>query len=429
MLSVSLALTPAAGVWGGTAALLSYGQGSAHIHYDHDAPLRSIQQAARQLNTQGVTAVSLDNEGWTYDRQWAFYCGFAPTKDKVVVKWASIDDDELDILNARRRAFDWARQIINAPAEEIYPEALADQATSYLHDIGGDAITATVVKGTELKAQGWTGLWHVGRGSARPAVMLTLDYNPTQRPDAPVAACLVGKGITFDSGGYSLKSNSSMVAMRCDMAGAATVTAALGYAIEQGLNQRVQLILCCAENMVSGEAYKLGDILTYKNGVSVEVVNTDAEGRLVLADGLIAASLTEATTIIDAATLTGAAMVAVGEDYNALFGLDKVLWQQAQQVSELVNEPAWPLPLEKWHRAQCPSAYAETANSRCVKGGGFGGASNAAGFLSRFVREDGKGWLHVDLAGAFKDSSDAHWAAGATGRGIAHLAALLMTRV
>ena len=171
--------------------------------------------------------------------------------------------------------------------------------------------------------QGWIGTHSVGRASSRPPVMLTVDFNPTGDADAPVSACLVGKGITFDSGGYSIKPSVGMVTMKCDMGGAATVTAALGYAIEQGLRQRVKLILCCAENLIAGNAYKLGDVLTYKNGQTVEIVNTDAEGRLVLADGLIAASETKAPLIIDAATLTGAAMMAVGTDYNALFGLEQ----------------------------------------------------------------------------------------------------------
>jgi PepB aminopeptidase len=120
--------------------------------------------------------------------------------------------------------------------------------------------------------------------------LLELDFNPCKDDFAPVSACLVGKGITFDSGGYSLKSNAGMFNMKSDMGGAAVVAGALALAIRQGLNQRVKLILCCAENMISSDAYKLSDILTYKNGVTCEVANTDAEGRIVLADGLLLAA-------------------------------------------------------------------------------------------------------------------------------------------
>lgn len=425
MLRISLSAQPSAGVWGDN-ALLDYQEDGAVIHFTGDYPLRRIQQAGRQLQSQGATRASLEGEGWSYERQWAFYCGFAATMKPVELKWASIDEDELELLNARRRSADWVRRVVNATPEDMYPEKLANEAVEYLSAIAGDNIRHELLVGDKLLEQGWIGTYSVGRASSRPPVMLTLDYNPTGEADAPVSACLVGKGITFDSGGYSLKSSAGMVSMKCDMGGAATVTAALGYAIEQGLRQRVKLILCCAENLVAGNAYKLGDVLTYKNGVTVEVVNTDAEGRLVLADGLIAASETKAPLIIDAATLTGAAMVAVGEDYNALFGLDKQLLLKAQQLSELVNEPAWPLPLEKWHQTCCPSAYADTANSRVQKGGGMGGASNAAGFLSRFVDTEASRWIHFDLAACFRDSADSRWAAGATGLGVANIAALLL---
>jgi PepB aminopeptidase len=215
-----------------------------------------------------------------------------------------------------------------------------------------------------------------------------------------------------------------MLAMKCDMGGAATVTAALGLAMKAGLNKRVKLFLCCAENLVSGNAFKLGDVLTYKNGTTVEIVNTDAEGRLVLADGLQAASETGAGLIIDAATLTGAAVMAVGSNYNAIFSPQKATLQLAQQCAEAVSENVWPLPLDAWHKDMCPSAYADTANSRPVKGGGAGGASNAAGFLWRFVSPKAN-WLHVDLAGAFESSASALWAAGATTHGVLTIAELL----
>nr|WP_239685895.1 aminopeptidase PepB [Photobacterium swingsii] len=403
MLRITLSSEAYSGAWGDNALVAFQNEGAA-IHFSGDYPLRRIQQAGRTLQAQGATQVVLEGEGWSYERQWAFYCGFAATSKPVELKWASVDEDELELLNARRRSADWVRQVVNATPEDMYPEKLANDAVKFLTQIDGDNISHELVVGDELLEKGWIGTHSVGRASSRPPVMLTLDFNPTGNPDAPVSACLVGKGITFDSGGYSIKPSAGMVAMKCDMGGAATVTAALGYAIEQGLSQRVKLILCCAENLIAGDAYKLGDVLTYKNGVTVEVVNTDAEGRLVLADGLIAASETKAPLVIDAATLTGAAMMAVGSDYNAIFGLDKPLLAKAQQLSDLVNEPAWPLPLEKWHQSQCPSHYADTANSRVQKGGGMGGASNAAGFLSRFVDSDTTSWIHFDLAACFNDS-------------------------
>jgi PepB aminopeptidase len=217
-----------------------------------------------------------------------------------------------------------------------------------------------------------------------------------------------------------------MLDMKCDMGGAATVTGALGLAIMKGLEKRTKLFLCCAENLISDHAYKLGDVITYKNGVTVEIVNTDAEGRLVLADGLMAATESGAKKIIDAATLTGAAVMAVGKEFNAVFSLDSEFQQEVLTSAAQMNEPHWPLPLMPWHQEQCPSPFAETANSRPMKGGGAGGASNAAGFLSRFVAEDGKGWVHIDLAAAYNRNGTEIMPNGASAIGIRTIADQLL---
>ena len=285
-------------------------------------------------------------------------------------------------------------------------------------------ISAKHIVGDALVEFGWHGIFEVGRGSDRPPVLLELDYNPTGNPDASVAVALVGKGITFDSGGYSIKSSEGMLDMKCDMGGAATVSAALSLAIMQQSQQRIRLYLCCAENLISGHAYKLGDVITYKNGLSVEIVNTDAEGRLVLADGLMAACEAQPGLIIDAATLTGAAVMAVGTDYNAIFTPQTDLAQKLSLIGQKHAEPFWQLPLEPWHSHMCPSPFADTANSRPQKGGGAGGASNAAGFLARFVTPNIP-WLHIDLAGAYQRNASALKPAGATGMGVLSIAELL----
>jgi PepB aminopeptidase len=319
----------------------------------------------------------------------------------------------------------WARDVINQTPAQLYPAKLAELASEFLLKKAPTSIAVKTISGEQLVELGFHGIYNVGKGSQHQPCLLELDYNPSKEADAPVFAALVGKGITFDSGGYSIKSNAGMFDMKGDMGGAAVVTAALALAIEQGLTKRVKLYLCCAENMISGNAYKLGDIITYKNGVTVEIANTDAEGRLVLADGLIAASEQQPSIIINAATLTGAAVTATGGDFTALFSMDQALIEQAKAAAEQVQEPVWQLPLALWHQDKCPSAFADTANSRPIPGGGAGGASNAAGFLSRFVKNEGKGWLHLDLAADYNGSANALWAAGATGQGIAMIAALL----
>lgn len=404
-------------------AILALDGTHATIHLRADLQNRTIQKAARMLSNLGFVDISLQGD-WELEQQWCFYNASINPRNNVSIQWC--DNDDTLHLERLKDSFTFAKRVVNDTPENVSPEYLADSASRYIRSLAEADITVNKIIGTDLQHAGWHGIYQVGRGSSRPPVMLEIDYNPSGSDDTPVTTALVGKGITFDSGGYSIKSNQGMLNMKADMAGAATVTAALGLAISNGLSSRVKLYLCCAENLISGHAYKLGDIITYKNGTTVEIHNTDAEGRLVLADGLLAATEAGAATIIDAATLTGAALVALGTQYNAVFSMDDALSSRAIDSATKVNEPAWRLPLAPWHRNQCPSSYADTANSSSVKGGGYGGASNAAGFLSRFVANDGQGWLHFDLAAAFSDGSHQHGPAGATGQGIRTIAQLLL---
>ncbi|RZQ54096.1 aminopeptidase PepB [Pseudoalteromonas phenolica] len=409
-------------------ALLSFDQLGAIVHLQQNETLKLVQKAARSLSQQGIKQVVLQSEAWCTESQWAFYQGFVTAKQLDGVEFVDNEQSDLVELAALKNAATWTRQMINGTAEDVYPESLASKAAEFIQSLAPEHVSYNIIKGNALLEHQWIGIHEVGRGSERPPVLLELDYNPTGDEDAAVSAALVGKGITFDSGGYSIKPSEGMLSMKCDMGGAATVTAGLAIAIQRGIDKRIKLFLCCAENLISGHAYKLGDILTYKNGTTVEIVNTDAEGRLVLADGLMAAGETGAPLIIDAATLTGAALVAVGQEYNALFGLDKALVSEVQQFAEDEFEAAWPLPLEKWHQNNCPSPYADTANSRAQKGGGFGGASNAAGFLSRFVPNEGQGWVHIDLAASFQNSAGSLWSAGATTLGMRTVARTLQAK-
>ena len=423
VIQISLSNEKPESKWG-TGNALSATQDGYQIHLNGNGgpeSLTKIQTCARKIQGLGIDRVCLNGD-WTTEQQWAFYQGFVTAKLNQTIQWTGDDIKELD---ARKTAFDWTRQMTNLPPQDLYPLALANNAVEFLSGLAPAHVSHEIIMGEDLLEAGWVGIHSVGRASVHPPVMLVLDYNPTGDADAPIETALIGKGITFDSGGYSIKASEGMLTMKCDMGGAATVTGALGLAIQRGLDKRIKLILCCAENMIAGNAYKLGDILTYKNGTKVEIVNTDAEGRVVLADGLIHATEMGAKKIIDAATLTGAAMMAVGGDYNAMFALDKELLSKGLAAAESENEGAWPLPLEKFHRDNCPSAYADTANSRPQKGGGMGGASNAAGFLSRFVNEDGMGWLHIDLAGAFNNNNTGKYAAGSTAMGVRTIARLI----
>ncbi|NVK21856.1 MAG: aminopeptidase PepB [Kangiellaceae bacterium] len=419
-MQIFLSDQPAPKQWG-ESALLSYGEDKVTIH-NHDP--ESIQIAARKLAAQGLSFFALQG-GWQLEQQWAFFQGAYDPKFDVQIEYDELNDEQSQELDARVQVSRWMRSIVNETPEILAPEVLAQEAADFIQGLAPSHVRYQIIKGEDLVKQGHIGTWEVGRGSERPPAILKLEFDPNNDGAAPVAA-LVGKGITFDSGGYSIKPSAGMLHMKADMGGAATVTGGLALAILRGLDKPVHLYLCCAENLISGHAYKLGDILTYPNGVTVEIQNTDAEGRIVLADGLLLAGQSGAETIIDAATLTGAAVTALGEDYNAVFALDDVARAHYLKVASEESERHWPLPLEPFHAAKCPSNFAETANSRPVKGGGPGGASNAAGFLSRFVPNEGKGWIHVDLAAAYRDNATAKWSAGGTGVGFRAIARRLL---
>jgi PepB aminopeptidase len=410
----------------GEKALYSINNDGITLHLTGKDDTGLIQRAARKIDGMGIKHVALSGEGWDADRSWAFWAGYKGPKGTRKIEWATLSEADQKELDSRLKTIDWVRDIINAPAEDLGPEQLAQRAVDLLNEVGGEAVSYRIVKGEDLRDKGYMGIHTVGRGSERPPVLLSLDFNPTGDAEAPIYACLVGKGITFDSGGYSIKQTAFMDSMKSDMGGAALVTGALAFAITRGLNKRVKLYLCCADNMVSGNAFKLGDIIRYRNGKTVEVMNTDAEGRLVLADGLINASAQKPQFIIDAATLTGAAKTALGNDYHALFSFDDKLANRLLASAAAENEPFWRLPLAEFHRNQLPSNFAELNNTA---GAAFpAGASTAAGFLSHFVENYQQGWLHIDCSATYRKAAVEQWAAGATGLGVRALANLLTSK-
>ncbi|WP_279895512.1 aminopeptidase PepB [Pasteurella multocida] len=417
--------------WGKN-ALLSFHQTQATIHVTDYSARNTVQKAARKLRGQGIKDVVLAGESWDLETCWAFYQGFYSAKQDYAVEFPTLDDAPQAELLARIQCGDFVREMINLPAEVITPVELASRAAHFIEEQAeeyGDksAVSFNIISGEELKAQNYQGIWNVGRGSANPPAMLQLDFNPTGNPDAPVLACLVGKGITFDSGGYSIKPSDNMSTMRTDMGGAALLTGTLGLAIARGLTQRVKLYLCCAENLVSSNAFKLGDIITYSNGVTAEILNTDAEGRLVLADGLIEADKQRPKMIIDCATLTGAAKMAVGNDYHSVLSMDDALVAALFKSAEAEQEPFWRLPFAELHRSQISTAFADIANTGTVPVGA--GASTATAFLSYFVKNYQQHWLHIDCSATYRKTASDLWAVGATGIGVQTLANLLLNPV
>ncbi|EIO3981798.1 aminopeptidase PepB [Vibrio vulnificus] len=425
-MSVFLSHEVAAPQWGDK-ALVSFNEQGALIHTGESTDLTKIQRAARKFDVQGIKSVFLDGDGWDVEAIWAFHQGYRNPKKYSQVEWVALEEKAQAELEARIKATEFTRDIINKPAEEVAPRQLATMAAEFIRSVAPEGtVTARIVKDKDLLAEGWEGIYAVGRGSDRTSAMLQLDFNPTGDANAPVWACLVGKGITFDSGGYSIKASNFMDSMKADMGGSGTITGGLGLAIMRGLNKRVKLILCCAENMISGRALKLGDVITYKNGKTVEIMNTDAEGRLVLADGLIYASEQNPELIIDCATLTGAAKNALGNDYHALLTFDQALAQEALKSAAEEKESLWPLPLAEFHREMLPSNFADLSN---IGGGDYSpGASTAAAFLSYFVQDYQTGWLHFDCSGTYRKAASDKWSAGATGMGVCTLANLLVAQ-
>ena len=421
-MKITLTTQPADARWGEKAAYSINSDGVA-LHLTGADDLGLIQRAARKIDGMGIKHVQLTGEGWDVDRSWAFWQGYRGPKGSRKIEWAALDDAQQKELESRRNVIDWVRDAINASPEELGPEQLAQRAVDLLSGVGGENISYRITKGEDLREQNYMGIYTVGRGSERTPVLLALDYNPTGDKNAPVYACLVGKGVTFDSGGYSIKQSAFMDSMKSDMGGAAMVTGALAFAITRGLNKRVKLYLCCADNLISGNAFKLGDIIRYRNGKTVEIMNTDAEGRLVLADGLIDAVKQNPELIIDAATLTGAAKTALGNDYHALLSFDDKLANRLLASASAENEPFWRLPLAEFHRSQLPSNFAELNNTASAA---FpAGASTAAGFLSHFVENYREGWLHIDCSATYRKAAVEQWAAGATGLGVRTIANLL----
>lgn len=287
--------------------------------------------------------------------------------------------------SAQGRAVGLARRLVNEPPNELYPASFADRCRQSASEFGFEC---RVLDENEIAAERMGCLLGVAQGSARPPRLVVLRYGQGKR-----TLGLVGKGVTFDSGGLSLKPNEGMLDMKCDMAGAAAALAAFTAIAELKLPGRYLGVLALVENMPSGTALKLGDILTARNGKTVEIHNTDAEGRLILADALDYAISLGADQLVDLATLTGACMVALGTDVAGLFGNDEAWRNDVRAAVWAAGERCWELPLFSDYKELLKSHFADLKNV----GGKYAGAITAAKFLEQFV--GATPWCHLDIAG------------------------------
>jgi leucyl aminopeptidase len=308
----------------------------------------------------------------------------------------------------------WARDLVNEPAAGKSPDDIAKLARSLARTSG---LKVKVLAGEQLARERMGGVLGVGQGSARPPRFVRLAYEP---PGAKRTLAFVGKGVVFDSGGLSIKPASGMETMKTDMSGAAAVLAAMSALRDLGVKNRVIGYVPLVENMPSGSAIRPGDVLRHRNGKTVEVLNTDAEGRLILADALVYAEDERPDAIVDLATLTGACMVALGDKVAGLMGNDDAWVEQVRAAAGAAGESVWPLPLPEEYRKLLDS---EVADLRNVSTGGYGGALTAGLFLKEFVRE--APWAHLDIAGPARAAADdAHVTKGGTGFGVRTLVEL-----
>ncbi len=289
------------------------------------------------------------------------------------------------------------RDLVNTPPSHLHPVELAAAATAAA---AGLDVTVDVLDERALRRRGFGGILGVGQGSANPPRLVQLSYSPA---GATRHVALVGKGVTFDSGGLSLKPPAAMVTMKCDMGGAAAVIAAVTAVAKLGLPLRVTGWVPMAENMPSGSAIRPSDVLTMYGGTTVEVLNTDAEGRLLLGDALAAACEQKPDAVIDIATLTGAQLIALGSRVGALMGNDDDLRDALRTAAARTGEAFWPMPLPPELRPSMDSPVADIANM----GDRYGAMLVAGLFLQHFVTE-GTPWAHLDIAGPAFNSGSAH---------------------
>ena len=362
---------------------------------------RRLSQHSNAASTlhEGLDSATLEAsvEGWHLGnyRFKTYKADPRPPKLQRVMLVGDGDEDSVARATARANATITARDLVNEPASALWPEALAERARE-IADVAG--LEYSVLDENELAERGFGGLLGVAQGSSRPPRLIQLRYAPS---NASTKIALVGKGVTFDSGGLSLKDAKSMETMKTDMGGGAAVIGAMGALPKLEVNAEVIGLIPTTENMPGGAAIKPGDVITHYGGKTTEVLNTDAEGRLILADALVYASEQRPDAIVDVATLTGAMMVALGKKAAGYFANDDALARDLEAAATAAGERVWRMPLFDDYRSDLDSDIADLKNI----GQRWGGAIYAALFLRDFVGSRIR-WGHLDIAGPGRSESD-----------------------
>jgi len=379
----------------------------------------AFARAAKKVKTASIAATSGDDAGslalglrlgsYEYNEFKSEKSSTKTTSIAVVGSTSKKAVADIDVGVAVGDAVCLARDFVNEPGGSLTPARFANEAKRVARQPG---LSIKVLGLAEIKKAKLGGLLGVNRGSELPPRFVEMSWRSGKR-GAPTVA-LVGKGITFDAGGLSIKSSAGMSTMKCDMGGAAAVIGAMSALPSVAPAVNVKAYVPMTDNMLGGDATRLGDVLKIRNGKTVEVMNTDAEGRLILADALSLATEAKPDAIIDLATLTGAAMVSLGRDYAALMTNNDAWGEQVADAAESTDEMVWRLPLPSRYRKLLDSPVADMKNI----GGPYGGSITAALFLQEFVGADIP-WVHLDIAGpAFTDSPTELSPKGGTGYGV-----------
>jgi leucyl aminopeptidase len=398
-------------------AVVGVGEGSARD--DWEAAGRAVAAVANKARVMTATlvlpdGVDVDHARAMLEGTWLGsyrYRRFKTGNDngdgdglrELAVSGGGLDAKALATIDTVMGHANATRDLSNTPANHLTPRQLADYARSLARKTRG--LTCTVLGPPQLKRLGAGALLAVGQGSAEPPQMIVLRYSPARARKGTTLG-IVGKAVTFDTGGISIKPSAGMEDMKMDMTGGAIAVESIAMIAELGLPVETIAVIPAAENMPDGKAIKPGDVITAMNGKTIEVVNTDAEGRLILADALTYAARNGASHVVDFATLTGAMVVALGDVYAGLFGSDDAWIERVHHAAKASGDRAWPMPLHEGYRPLIKSDWADFSNAAKKR---QAGAVYAAMFLREFT--EGIPWCHLDIAGTGMGSK------GATGYG------------
>ena len=405
---------------------------SANGGYDifvNSSDFKWYQNAARTVASLGCYSIRLSSEKKLTENE--FYWFVTALYDGIhdINIEYDLDSEALSKIESTANLISEFRALADTDSKISTPVSVVNSVFELIEKTAsecGAKASLNLIKRGDKDFESCVGLKSVGLASDEAPCLGIIDVIPSGLDEnSALDVAMVGKGITFDTGGYSLKPEKFMETMRTDKTAVIYLSGALCLALKLGLKKRCRLYLCCSENMVSGRGMLPGDIIKYPNDISVEINNTDAEGRLVLADGLLKASADNPAFIIDMATLTGAAKVAVGRDMFSVLTREQSLDSGLKSAFDNCDEMYWQLPLAPYHRRFLSSRRATVTNSG--HGEGAPGSSVAASFLEQFVKKDIP-WVHIDLSSAYLPDGSPFLAAGPTGSTILGLATFLAAR-